>query len=192
MTKMVIKGGGVQLTRPFVLEFTSGDWIFEEGDLGTEMYIVQSGKVEVVQRIRGEALSKGEYFVGSEYFAKDYRDNPPKHRYHCGVNVDMVADRNLNLYLEKNSMKLAPAVTISLWKTATDLGIREFIQRVKYDIGDDHLNLNNIARIPTAEIIDYDYPYWHTTLDVPSKCSGGSMAKVGRVLLSWLENPPKP
>ncbi len=67
MTKMVIKGGGVQLTRPFVLEFTSGDWIFEEGDLGTEMYIVQSGKVEVVQRIRGEekrlaVLEKGDFF----------------------------------------------------------------------------------------------------------------------------------
>ena len=64
---MVIKGGGVQVTSPFVVEFVSGDWIFEEGDLGTEMYMVQSGKVEVVQRIRGEekrlaVLEKGDFF----------------------------------------------------------------------------------------------------------------------------------
>ena len=57
----------MQVTSPFVLEFAGGDWIFEEGDLGTEMYIIQSGKVEVVQRIRGEerrlsVLERGDFF----------------------------------------------------------------------------------------------------------------------------------
>ncbi|GAB4145795.1 MAG: M28 family peptidase [Planctomycetaceae bacterium] len=129
------------------------------------------------------------YFIGSKYFAKQYRDHPPKHRYLCGAIVDMVGDRNLNLYLEKNSLRYAPDVTKRIWKTASSLRIREFVYREKHDVNDDHMPLNTIAKIPTCDIIDFDYPYWHTTGDTPAKCSGRSLVKVGRVLMKWLEDP---
>jgi len=141
---------------------------------------------------KGRFGNKGEYFVGSRYFAQQYRDRPPEHRYVCGVVVDMVADRNLNLYMEKKSVRFAPTVTRSLWRTAAELGVREFIARRKHDIEDDHVPLNEIARIPTCDIIDFDYPHWHTMRDVPSKCSGESLEKVGRVLLHWLTAVPDP
>jgi hypothetical protein len=135
---------------------------------------------------------KGEYFHGSRYFATEYRDRPPAHRYVCGVLVDMIGDRNLNLYMEKKSYKYARSVTESLWQTAAELGIGEFIARRKHDVEDDHVPLNQIARIPTCDIIDFDYPYWHTMRDVPSQCSGESLEKVGRVLLHWLQAVPPP
>jgi glutaminyl-peptide cyclotransferase len=43
-----------------------------------------------------------------------------------------------------------------------------------------------IGRIPTCDIIDFDYPAWHTTRDVPAQCSAESLAAVGDVLLAWL------
>ncbi|MDA0833670.1 MAG: M28 family peptidase [Planctomycetota bacterium] len=133
---------------------------------------------------------QGKYFLGSEYFATNYRDEPPAHKYLAGVLVDMIADRNLDLFQEKNSLKYAPLVTKSIWETATRLKVKEFINRAKHEVQDDHLPLNEIAQIPTCDIIDFDYRFWHTTKDIPAQCSGRSLATVGKVLLAWLANPP--
>lgn len=127
------------------------------------------------------------YFLGSEYFATQYRDQPPKHRYVAGVLVDMIAGKNMNLFYERNSLKYASHVTRSVWSTAQELRVSEFIPRRKHEVRDDHLPLNEIARIPTTDVIDFDFPYWHTRNDVPAACSGKSMSRVGRVLLRWLE-----
>jgi glutaminyl-peptide cyclotransferase len=133
----------------------------------------------------------GKYFLGSEHFAKQYRDRPPSHRYVCGVLVDMIGDKNLTIYQECNSLKFAPAITRSIWETARTLGVKEFIAQPKHKLDDDHIPLNEIAKIPTTDLIDFDYPAWHTTRDKPSECSGASLVKVARVLLAWLENVPK-
>jgi hypothetical protein len=132
------------------------------------------------------------YFLGSEHFSKDYRDHPPRHQYVCGVVVDMIAGKNLQIYEERNSLELAPEVTHSIWRTAKRLKVKEFIAKPKHEVRDDHLSLNQIAGIPTCDIIDFDFPHWHTTRDAPSACSGASLAKVGRVLLAWLEEVPAP
>ena len=133
-----------------------------------------------------------DYFLGSKYFAKQYKKDPPKHRYVYGVLVDMVGDRNLQLYMEKNSVRMAPDLTKSIWAQAAKLKVREFVWEIRHEVQDDHLPLNKIAGIPTCDIIDFDYPEWHTTKDIPSRCSGESLVKVGRVLRAWLENVPKP
>ena len=127
------------------------------------------------------------YFLGSEHFSRLYRDRagaPPL--YVAGVLLDLVAGKNLRLYYEKNSLKLAPEVTRSIWETAQRLNVREFITRRKHEVLDDHLALNRIAGIPTADIIDFDYPHWHRRNDLPAACSGESMAKVANVVLEWL------
>ena len=143
----------------------------------------------------GEELvygDRGDYFLGSEYFSQQYRENPPRHRYHYGVLVDMVADRNLGIYIEKNSQKFAPQIVRSIWNAAGQVGVREFIPRTKHEVQDDHIPLNKTAGIPTCDLIDFDYPYWHTTKDIPANCSGESLAKVGQVLLHWLTQLPDP
>ncbi len=48
--------------------------------------------------------------------------------------------------------------------------------------------LNN-GGIPAIDIIDFEYPYWHTARDLPENCSGESLAQVGRVVTAWLAQP---
>lgn len=140
---------------------------------------------ELVYEVTG-----GKYFIGSEHFATEYRNNPPEYRYVCGVLVDMVGDKDLQLFQEKNSLAYAPEVTRSIWAVAARLRVREFIPRRKHEVRDDHLPLNQIAGIPTCDIIDFDFPHWHTRNDIPAACSGESLVKVGRVLLTWLTEVP--
>jgi hypothetical protein len=132
-------------------------------------------------------------FLGSTHFAREYAAHPPAVRYSAGVLVDMIGDRDLTLFQEKNSWQHAQTITRQIWDVAANLGIEEFIPRRKYEIRDDHLPLNEIAGIPTCDIIDFDYPkgranvYWHTEQDTPDKCSAASLAKVGTVLVEWLK-----
>jgi hypothetical protein len=135
------------------------------------------------------------YFLGSEHFATEYATNRPPHTYRCGVLLDMIADANLQIFREVNSMKTPQTRQLvhDIWELAQSLGVREFISTTKHEVRDDHLALNQIAGIPSIDIIDFDYPttrgpgYWHTTLDTPEKCSPLSLAKVGWVLTTWLE-----
>lgn len=133
---------------------------------------------------------QGKYFLGSEYFARHYRDEPPQHQYRYGILLDMIADKDLKIYYEVHSMSYAPELAKSIWSTARKLRVTEFIARSNHEINDDHVPLNDIAKIPTIDIIDFDYPHWHTRRDVPANCSGTSMAKVGHVLLEWLKDVP--
>ena len=135
------------------------------------------------------------YFLGSEHFAREYLAAPPAHRYKCGVLLDMVGDAQLQIYREVNSMRTPQTrqLVADIWGVARSLGVREFVARTVYEVRDDHLALNQIAKIPTIDIIDFEYPmargpnYWHTTQDVPEKCSALSLAKVGWVVLEWAQ-----
>lgn len=137
------------------------------------------------------------YFLGSTFFAEQYRDHPPEHQYKYGILVDMIGDADLQIFQERHSMKSwreTRNLVLSIWKTAENLGVREFVPRPRHEVLDDHIPLNRIAKIPTCDIIDFDYPnpraskaYWHTTKDTADKCSPLSLAKVGWVLLEWLK-----
>jgi hypothetical protein len=129
------------------------------------------------------------YFWGSEHFSHEYVRTPPEHKYRWGVLLDMVGDADLQIYQEVNSLSwrdTRPLVN-RIWGLAQRLGVREFIAQPKYEIRDDHLALRNIAKIPTCDVIDFDYPAWHTTNDVPSQCSAESLAKVGWVIHEWMK-----
>jgi len=132
-------------------------------------------------------------FLGSTFFANEYLKRRGNWRYQYGILVDMVADADLQIYMEGNSMKYCPRLTRSIWAVAKSLEIDEFIPEVRHTIRDDHIPLNEIARIETCNIIDFDYPnpekgniYWHTEKDIVENCSAESLGKVGRVVLEWL------
>ncbi len=129
------------------------------------------------------------YFLGSEYFARHYASSPREFRYRWGVLLDMVGDAQLTIYQEANSVHTTATrrLTGAIWSTARRLGVREFIPRVGYEVRDDHLPLNQIARVPTVNVIDFHYPYWHTRDDTPERCSPESLGKVAWVILEWLQ-----
>lgn len=119
-----------------------------------------------------------DWAVGSTYMASTLQDPLA-----AMILVDMVGDSDQQLYWEANS---DPSLRQQLWTTAGELGYgAEFIPQVKHNLIDDHIPF--IRRgIPSVDIIDFDYRYWHTTQDTPDKVSPASLERVGRVLEKWL------
>ncbi len=137
-------------------------------------------------------------FLGSTFFANEYATRRFDWKYDFGILVDMVADKDLQIHYEGNSLGYARRLTRSIWGVAEELGIKEFIPKERHKIRDDHLPLNSIARIETCDIIDFDYPnpesnnaYWHTQNDTIENCSAESLGKVGTVVLEWLRQMQK-
>ena len=71
------------------------------------------------------------------------------------------------------------------WNQANSLGFTQFIPQYKYQMLDDHTPFLQLG-IPAVDIIDFDYPYWHTTEDTADKLSAESLQAVGQTLQNWL------
>ena len=99
------------------------------------------------------------------------------------VVIDMIGDKDLEIFWEMNSDS---ELTREIWQVATDLGYDDyFISQPGYRIIDDHLPFVR-AGIPAVDIIDFDYPAWHTVDDTIDKVSSRSLKVVGEVLYHWL------
>ena len=143
------------------------------------------------------------YFLGSEFFARQYAgDRDRNFQYKAAVLLDMVGDKYLDLYQERNGAirwKDSRWIVKTIWKKANDLGVVEFVNRPwNKEILDDHIMLHEHGGIPACDIIDFAYrsrdrrtDYWHTREDTPDKCSSLSLAKVGWVLHEWLKDQGK-
>lgn len=124
-----------------------------------------------------------DWILGSRAFAEEL---PVKPR--AVIIVDMIGDADLNIYLEKNSN---PALRAEIWSTAQKIGYgNQFINEEKFSMLDDHTPFLE-AGIPAVDLIDFDYPYWHTTQDTPDKVSAESLQAVGDTLLSWVTEQTK-
>lgn len=121
-------------------------------------------------------------FLGSRYFANHL---PESYDPEFGILLDMIGDRDLEIYVEGNSNRLAPGVVDRVWDVARRLGFGDLFHRdVRHTVNDDHIPLNE-AGIPTINVIDFDYPYWHTPEDTPDKVAASSLEAVGEVM-AWL------
>jgi len=138
--------------------------------------------------------TQGEYFLGSKEFARAYIEDvearqKPSH-YVAGLVLDMVGGGKLQINQEPNSLNLAPNLVRDVWAVARQVDAKRFHLRVGREVLDDHLALNN-AGIPTIDLIDFDYAYWHKADDLPKNCSADSLAEVGRVVTAWLAQPKR-
>lgn len=119
-----------------------------------------------------------DWILGSREFVKN---NPVQPR--AVVIVDMIGDADLNIYKERNSN---PDLTDEIWEVAKGLGHEsKFIPEYKYSMLDDHTPFLE-AGLPAVDIIDFDYPYWHTVQDTPDKVSAESLQAVGETLRAWI------
>jgi len=102
------------------------------------------------------------------------------------VILDMIGDADLNIKIEKFS---DAALSKEIWQQAKDLGYsHSFIAQSGYSILDDHIPFLQ-AGIRAVDLIDFDYPYWHTTKDTLNKVSARSLQIVGETILTWLARP---
>ncbi len=120
-----------------------------------------------------------DWIVGSTHYADNLAAD-----LEAVVIVDMVGDRDLQLFVEKHS---DPGLVQEIWSVADTFGYQAFVNTPKYSIIDDHLPFLRKG-VPAVDIIDFDYPYWHTTRDTVDKVSADSLEQVGRTLEHWLES----
>ncbi len=120
-----------------------------------------------------------DWILGSQAFAESLAGEPDS-----VIIIDMIGDADLNIFREKNSK---PQLVEEIWQTAAGLGYAEyFIDSEKFSMLDDHTPFLSKG-LNAIDIIDFDYPYWHTLEDTADKVSPLSLGVIGEVLLAWLE-----
>ena len=134
--------------------------------------------------VDGEDWGPGDdrMYLGAIHFAQ----NPGRYKPEYAILLDMIGDKDLNIYREKSSEGYAPGLDDKVWSAAAALGDQaQFPNAPKWQITDDHDSFN-AAGIPAIDLIDFDYAYWHTLQDTPDKCSPQSLKIVGDVMLKVL------
>lgn len=128
----------------------------------------------------GDFADSSDVLIGSRYFAAHLPAGYPPL---FAVLFDMVGDKNLQIYVEGNSQAVAPEVVDRVWKAASDLGYGNvFVPQVRHTLIDDHVSLQHVG-IHAIDVVDFDYPYWHTTEDTLDKVSAASLQVVGDVAM---------
>ena len=129
----------------------------------------------------GIFAEKADVLIGSRYYANNQLPGP---RVMFAVLWDMVADRDLRIFAENHSSVAAPEVVDRVWTVAEELGYSAYFDRAgKHTLTDDHIPLQD-AGISAIDVVDFDYPYWHTPDDTIDKVSAESLKIVGDVAVA--------
>lgn len=129
------------------------------------------------------AKDSSDKLLGSLHYARTLEEHAAPDTWPYGVIVvDMVADRDLEIYKEIHSLKSARWLVDLLFDAAAKKNLSQFKSQVKYKIYDDHYPFMALG-IPSVVLIDFDYPHWHTLADTLDKCSPESLAAVFSVVV---------
>ncbi len=130
----------------------------------------------------GEDFSTGtdNMLYGSKYYAAHLTGEEKKNIEYF-ILIDMIGDKDLNVYQDFNSLEAFPQLTAKIFSSADKLGLSGFKSSPKYRIYDDHIPMIN-AGVPSAVLIDFDFPFWHTLADTGDKISADSLSQTGRLL----------
>ncbi len=94
----------------------------------------------------------------------------------------MIGDKSLGVTVPPDSPRdMVPAI----FAAAEKLHFRDHFTYFDRTVLDDHTPLNSIG-LPTIDLIDFDFPAWHTAADTMDQISGESLQIVGRVALLYL------
>ena len=96
--------------------------------------------------------------------------------------LDMIGDRQLNMRREQNS---TPWLTNIIWSTAKKLGHGAQFLDEQTPIEDDHIPFLK-AGVAAVDLIDLDYPAWHTAQDTLDNVAARSLQIVGDVVVAAL------
>ena len=125
---------------------------------------------------------KPDGLFGSRYYANKLRESGRAAQFKFGILWDMIGDRDLTITLSPDS----PAdLTREILASAAALGLGQHFSKFERSILDDHVQLNRV-RIPTIDLIDFDYPAWHTADDKLDRLAPESLQKIGAVTLHHL------
>lgn len=142
-----------------------------------------------VRQVRGLVASRETWCLGSQYWA----NHPHKDGYTAkfGILLDMVGSRGARFPKEGISIKYAAQYVDQVWNEAVNLGYSDLFVEGKdtRQITDDHFFVNQIAKIPTLDIINLPENtnqtfghYWHTHQDNMDVIDSNTLRAVGEVV----------
>ncbi|PYK52795.1 MAG: hypothetical protein DME48_14210 [Verrucomicrobia bacterium] len=143
-----------------------------------------AAKIELVFFDGEEAydrFSETDGLYGSRHFAKQLEGSSAK-QFRGGILFDMVGDRSLDVTLPADSPS---EMARDIFAAAEALKLRSYFTYLDREMIDDHSPLNAVG-IPTIDVIDFDYSWWHTAGDTIDKISAKSLQIVGSVALYYL------
>jgi len=141
---------------------------------------------------QGRASEPLTFCIGSEWLAARCRDfgNPLAMGEPLGVViVDMVADHDVSIPMEGQSLRYAGAFTRMIFERAGQLGLDVFVPEPGRSVHDDHVPFLRRG-IPAVDLIDFQDDDWHTLGDVPASCSARGLGQVGALLQDLCRRPP--
>jgi Zn-dependent M28 family amino/carboxypeptidase len=116
---------------------------------------------------------------GSRHYVAAARKSGTLKSIRAFILLDMIGDRNLTIRRESNSTRW---LTDIVWGVARKLGHAAFMDE-ETTVEDDHIPFVK-AGVPALDIIDLDYPQWHTAQDTLDAISARSIQVVGEVVMA--------
>ncbi len=129
----------------------------------------------------GDAGKPFDFCLGSTHFARNLKGYKPL----SAIIIDMIGKKGLQIRREAFSDRMSPQLLDEIFSIAAEIGAEEFVSEGGDTIIDDHLPFIR-AGIQAVDLIDFDYPSWHTLEDTPDKCSPASLEAVGSVLVEYI------
>lgn len=139
------------------------------------------------------------YCLGTQYWAKN--PHVPGYKAQFGILLDMVGARNARFPMEGSSSRYAPEVQQRVWQAAATAGYSSYFpaQASGSSVTDDHVYVNELAHIPTIDIINLQdarlgtfAPHWHTHADDMNIIDPAVMEAVGQTVLQVLFEEASP
>jgi glutaminyl-peptide cyclotransferase len=122
-----------------------------------------------------------DHTYGSRHYVEAARKSGSLKSLRALILLDMIGDRNLTIRRESNSTRW---LTEIVWGAAKKLGHRAFMDE-ETTVEDDHIPFLK-AGVPSVDIIDLDYPQWHTAQDTLDAVAARSLQVVGEVVMAAL------
>jgi len=123
-----------------------------------------------------------DHTYGSRHYVNTARRDGSLASLKAMVLVDMIADRDLRIKKDSNSTGW---LTEAVWQAAKRQNLSDYFSDERTQIEDDHLPFLQAA-VPSVDIIDLEYPAWHTAKDTMDAVSARSMQVVGDTLIAAL------
>ncbi len=138
------------------------------------------------------AQGRSNWALGSQYWAK----NPHKPGYsaYYGILLDLVGAKGAQFPQESYSLQYAPSVVQNIWNTASRLGYNQYFLPVPGGgLTDDHVAVNEVAKIPMVDIVEMKVnnpktfgDYHHTHQDNMEVIDKNVMKAVGQTVTQVL------
>ena len=119
---------------------------------------------------------------GSKYYVRAAQQAGTLTSLKALVLLDMIGDRELDIRRDSNSSRW---LTDLVWRSAASLGYSSTFVDEDFAIEDDHIPFRE-AGVAAVDIIDLNYPQWHTAQDDLDHVSARSLQIVGEVVLDVL------